>query len=199
MFPRSPRHGSTERRIAPRRHEGHEGNAGVEISGLRPNASVPAAFEGLSLMASCVSRAQRRGWDSGKGLASGGSEIGDPSSEFGATHDLRPTTHDLRPTTHDPRPTTHDLRPTTYDLRPTTYDLRPTTFGRPRRGRPGVWPFSGVAERQEDGSRGQRPRFAWVFRLASRSDVRPLREMEANRRVHEGLQAIDSGVAPRRT
>jgi hypothetical protein len=63
----------------------------------------------------------------------------------------------------------------------------------------GVWPFSAVAERQEDGSRGQRPRFAWVFRLASRSDVRPLREIEANRRVHEELQAIDSGVAPRRT
>jgi hypothetical protein len=63
----------------------------------------------------------------------------------------------------------------------------------------GVWPFSGVAERQEDGSRGQRPRFAWFFGLASRSDVRPLREIEANRRVHEELQAIDSGVAPRRT
>jgi hypothetical protein len=44
-------------------------------------------------------------------------------------------------------------------------------------GFPVVWPFSGVAERPKDGSRGQRPRFAWVLGLASRSDVRPLREV----------------------
>ncbi len=58
---------------------------------------------------------------------------------------------------------------------------------------------SGVAERRNDGSRGQGPRFAWVFALASRSDVRPSREASVNRGVREELEVTDSGVAPRRT